>query len=192
MHEEGESVAKESELPRAEHKDTRLLKLEAGSEAQDGEDTSSKILNNMAPPMEKDFGTLVLSEEGRSRYVNHNFWARVTEEVDDLVQLVFEDYKEEDDESSPETQDYSPLENDHQIFVLGYSSSTVELRQLHPLPSQLPFYFQVYVERVDPLMKMLHKPSLEKMMKEAADDLDSVSRSQEALLFGIYFAVIAR
>jgi hypothetical protein len=39
---------------------------------------------------------------------------------------------------------------------------------------------------------MLHKPSLEKMMKEAADDLDSVGRSQEALLFGIYFAVIVR
>jgi hypothetical protein len=33
------------------------------------------------PPMERDFGTLVISDEGRSRYVNHNFWARVTEEV---------------------------------------------------------------------------------------------------------------
>jgi hypothetical protein len=39
---------------------------------------------------------------------------------------------------------------------------------------------------------MLHKPTLEKMMKEAADDLDSLGKSQEALLFGIYFAVIAR
>jgi hypothetical protein len=39
---------------------------------------------------------------------------------------------------------------------------------------------------------MLHKPSLEKMMKEAADDLDTLSKSEEALLFGIYFSVIAR
>jgi hypothetical protein len=113
-------------------------------------------------------------------------------QVDDLVQLVFEDYKEEDGESSPETQDYSPEKNDHQSFVLGYSSSNVELRHLHPLPSQLPFYFQVYTERVDPLLKMLHKPSLEKMMKAAADDMDSLSKSHEALLFGIYFAVITR
>jgi hypothetical protein len=113
-------------------------------------------------------------------------------QVDDLVQLVFEDYKDDDDESSPDTQEYPPAENDHQSFVLGYNSSTVDLRPLHPLPSQLPFYFQVYVEKVDPLIKMLHKPSLERMMKEAADDLASVSRSQEALLFGIYFAVIAR
>ena len=113
-------------------------------------------------------------------------------QVDDLVQLVFEDYKEDDNESSPEAQECSPAENNQQSFVLGYNSSTVDLRPLHPLPSQLPFYFQVYVEKVDPVLKMLHKPSLEKMMKEAADDLDSVGRSQEALLFGIYFAVIVR
>lgn len=113
-------------------------------------------------------------------------------QVDELVELVFEDYKEEDDDSSPETQDLSPAENDHQSFVLGYSSSNVDLRQLHPLPSQLPFYYQVYVEKVDPLLKMLHKPTLEKMMKEAADGLDSVGKSQEALLFAVYFAVIAR
>jgi hypothetical protein len=117
----------------------------------------------------------------------------ILNQVDDLVQLVSEDYKEEEDEdSSPETQDNSPPENNHQSFVFGYSSSNVALRQLHPLPSQLPFYFQVYIERVDPLLKMLHKPSLEKMMKEAADDLDTLSKSEEALLFAIYFSVIAR
>ncbi|KAE9372902.1 hypothetical protein N431DRAFT_505180 [Stipitochalara longipes BDJ] len=194
VHEKEEAVVKKSEHPDGEHKDTQSPRLEAGLglAGEHGDGLSPPLANSMVPPLEKDFGTLVISEQGASRYVNHNFWARVTEEVDDLVQLVFEDYKEEeDDESSPETQDYTPPENDHQSFVFGYSSSTVELRQLHPLPSQLPFYFQVYVERVDPLIKMLHKPSLEKMMKESADDLGAVSKSEEALLFGIYFAVIA-
>jgi hypothetical protein len=113
--------------------------------------------------------------------------------VDDIVKTVFEDYKDEEDDSSPETQDYLPsTDNDHQSFVLGYSSSNVNLRQLHPLPSQLPFYFQVYAQKVDPLLKLLHLPSLEKMMKEAANDLDSLVTSEEALLFAIYFAVVAR
>jgi hypothetical protein len=113
--------------------------------------------------------------------------------VDDIVQMVFEDYKDEDEESSPETQEYSPsTDKDHQSFVLGYSSSNVNLRQLHPLPSQLPFYFQVYAQKVDPLVKLLHLPSLEKMMKEAATDLNTLGRGQEALLFAIYFAVVAR
>jgi hypothetical protein len=39
---------------------------------------------------------------------------------------------------------------------------------------------------------MLHLPSVEKIMKETAHDLDSVARSQEALLFAIYFAVSLR
>jgi hypothetical protein len=113
-------------------------------------------------------------------------------QVDDIVQTVFEDYKDEVVEFSPETADYSSTGNDHQSFVLGYSSSSVNLRRLHLLPSQLPFYFQVYAQKVDPLLKLLHLPSLEKMMKEAANDLDSLGRGQEALLFAIYFAVVAR
>jgi hypothetical protein len=39
---------------------------------------------------------------------------------------------------------------------------------------------------------MLHIPSVEKMMKEAAHDLDTVGRSQEALLFAMYFAIAVR
>jgi hypothetical protein len=113
--------------------------------------------------------------------------------VNSLVQLVVKDFLDEEDESSPGSQDYlTPIENDHQGFVLGYSSSKVNLRQLHPLPSQLPFCFQVYTQRVDPLLKMLHIPSVEKMMKEAAHDLDTVGRSQEALLFAMYFAIAVR
>jgi hypothetical protein len=49
----------------------------------------------------------------------------------------------------------------------------------------------VYAQKVDPLLELLHLPSLEKMMKEAANDLDSLGRGQEALLFAIYFAVIS-
>lgn len=107
--------------------------------------------------------------------------------------MVFEDYKDEDEDFSPETADYSPsTDNDHKSFVFGYSSSNVNLRQLHPLPSQLPFYFQVYAQKVDPLLQLLHLPSLEKMKEEAANDLDSLGKGQEALLFAIYFAVVAR
>lgn len=115
--------------------------------------------------------------------------------MDDIVQLVFEDYKNDDDDSSPATQDESTLlenENDYQSFVLGYSSSNVNLRALHPLPSQLPFYLQVYTSKVDPLIKLLHIPSLERIIKEAAENLDSLSKSNEVLLFAIYLSVITR
>jgi hypothetical protein len=56
--------------------------MEAGRDGQgEGATSTSRSLNNVAPPMEKDFGTLVISEEGTRRYIKHNFWARVNEEV---------------------------------------------------------------------------------------------------------------
>lgn len=104
---------------------------------------------------------------------------------------MFEDYKDEEDASSPETNS-TTMGSDHQSFVFGYASSQVNLRELHPLPSQLPFYLQMYAQRVDPLVKLLHIPSMEVMIKEAAEDLSALSRSAEALIFALYFAVISR
>jgi len=115
--------------------------------------------------------------------------------VDDIVQLVFEDYNNDDGDSSPTTQDDSTPpknENGGQSFVFGYSSSNVNLRALHPLPSQLPFYLQVYTRSVDPLIKLLHIPFLEKIIKEPAENLDLLSRSNEVLLFAIYLSVVTR
>lgn len=73
---------REPEPPNGEHKEKTPPNSEAGREGQDEGATSTlRSFNNVAPPMEKDFGTLVISEEGTRRYVKHNFWARVTEEV---------------------------------------------------------------------------------------------------------------
>ena len=103
---------------------------------------------------------------------------------------MLEEYRDADDPSSPETNSTS-VESDHQSFVFGYSSANVNMRDLHPLPSQLPFYLQIYAARVDPVVKILHMPSMEKAIKEAQENHGSLTRSKEALLFSIYFAVIS-
>ncbi|PBP15615.1 hypothetical protein BUE80_DR013645 [Diplocarpon rosae] len=138
--------------------------------------------------LEKEMGTLMLSDEGRSRYVRHTFFSRLTEEVDDIVQLMFGESKEEED--GPPSPGSTMHGNEHQNFVFGYSSSQVNLKDLHPSPSQLPLYLQMFAKRVDPLVKILHIPSMKIMIMEAARDLGSLSRSSEALLFALYFAVI--
>jgi hypothetical protein len=77
--------AKKSESPNNDNKAADTVpKLEVGGVGGNQDATSSNFpapVVNFQGPIEKDFGTLVISEEGRSRYVNHNFWARVTEEV---------------------------------------------------------------------------------------------------------------
>jgi len=140
--------------------------------------------------IERSLGTLMLSDEGKTRYVQRNFFSRLTDEVDDLVQLFFDgDHEDDEDTPSPETSSASN-DRDHQSFVFGYASTQVNMRDLHPLPSQLPYYLQTFAEKVDFLVKVVHMPTIEALFKEAQHDLNSLSRSTEALMFAIYFAVI--
>lgn len=79
---------------------------------------------------------------------------------------------------------------DHHAFLLGYRSADVDLRSLHPLPSQIPYMWQVYQENVDPIVKVLHVPTVDKLVKETRKNLDSLTPANEALMFAIYFAAI--
>jgi hypothetical protein len=73
---------------------------------------------------------------------------------------------------------------------MGYNSSSVDLKPLHPLPSQIPFYWQTFLENVQPLVKILHTQTMNKTIKEVQLNLDSLSPSTEALMFSIYFATV--
>lgn len=81
--------------------------------------------------------------------------------------------------------------SDHHAFVLGYRSTDVDLRKLHPLPSQIPFIWQVFIENVDPLIKLLHIPTMNSIIRKIRSDMDSISPGLEALMFAIYYAAIA-
>ncbi|KAI1863130.1 hypothetical protein JX265_001443 [Neoarthrinium moseri] len=144
----------------------------------------------------KDFGRLVLNDKGKTRYVSNAFWSKMNDELaqirSETQKLTDEETDESGDEgSSPETLDSEKeLLTDHHAFILGYRSSDVDLRKLHPLPSQIPFIWQVYTENVDPLVKILHIPSMNKVIRQIRSDMDSISPNLEALMFSIYYAAI--
>lgn len=50
--------------------------------------------------------------------------------------------------------------------------------------------WQVYQETVDPIVKILHVPTVEILVKETRKNLDSLTPGNEALMFAIYFAAI--
>ncbi|KAI9742890.1 MAG: hypothetical protein M1818_003619 [Claussenomyces sp. TS43310] len=131
-------------------------------------------------------------DEGKSRYVGSDFWARLNLEVDDIREMVGEIVEDvsDDEELSPENQHPQCDDTNHQSFILGYASSDVDLLPLHPLPSQISFYWDVYVENVDPLCKFIHVPTMSSTIKRVRENLDSLRPSTEALMFGIYFAAI--
>ncbi len=82
------------------------------------------------------------------------------------------------------------MTSDHQSFILGYRSADVDLRPLHPLPSQIPFMWQIFQENVDSIVKVLHIPTMNKLIRDVRNNLDSLTPSTEALMFSIYYAAM--
>lgn len=91
---------------------------------------------------------------------------------------------------TPDSAEHDRRRLEHQSFVVGYRSADVDLRPLHPLPSQIPFIWQVYQENVDPILKVVHVPSMSIIIKDIRHNLDNLNPSTEALMFSIYYAAI--
>lgn len=132
---------------------------------------------------ENRFGRLVINE-GRSRYINNSFWANLSNEVEDLRGILNQASDEEDED--PLDSNFT-LDNNHQGWVFGFSSQNVDLLTLHPLPNQIALYWETYKDRVDPLVKVLHIPTIEPTVLSAASHLSNLSKGFEALLFTIYY-----
>lgn len=89
---------------------------------------------------------------------------------------------------------YSPEQdrqtNSHQGFLFGYASVMLDLRELHPSPSQIFILWEVFKENVDPVVRIIHRPTARTILMNAASSLDRVSKPAEALLFAIYFGAV--
>ncbi|RDW72748.1 uncharacterized protein DSM5745_07920 [Aspergillus mulundensis] len=70
--------------------------------------------------------------------------------------------------------------------LFGGENNPVDLSSHHPEPSLIFRLWQMYLERVDPLFKVTHTPSLQGRIVEAIADVKRISPGFEALMFCIY------
>lgn len=75
-------------------------------------------------------------------------------------------------------------------MLFGSRQTAVELYTLHPEPAQLFRLWQVYLDNVNPLLKVTHTPTLQGRIVEAAANLKEIPSTLEALMFGIYCMAI--
>ena len=71
-------------------------------------------------------------------------------------------------------------------LLLGSRRLSVGLLTLHPEPVQIFNYWQVYLDNVNPLLKVTHTPTLQRRVVEAVGNLSGLKSGMEALMFGIY------
>lgn len=80
--------------------------------------------------------------------------------------------------------------NGYYNFLLRHTSAVQQQESLYPLPSQMLFLWQTYVHNVDPFMKILHVPSVTKVIRELRGSYDCLDLSMRALMLAIALAAI--
>ena len=102
-----------------------------------------------------------------------------------------------EDEASPgmfpSTQELKKTPSERYTFLFRHnlSSSDPDLRDFHPLPSQIPFFLDVFSENVNSIIRIVHVPTVAKMVRDLrGSSMTSLTLANEALMFSIYYAVI--
>lgn len=77
------------------------------------------------------------------------------------------------------------FENDDDL-LFGTRKTAVNLCTLHPDTVQIFQLWQIYLDNVNPLLKVTHIPSLQTRIVEAAGSISNMRPAFEALMFSIY------
>ncbi|KAF3941272.1 hypothetical protein ABW19_dt0200310 [Dactylella cylindrospora] len=71
-------------------------------------------------------------------------------------------------------------------LLFGSLGAITDLTTLHPNQGHIFKLWQIYLENVNPLLKVTHTPTLQPRIIDAISDLATVSPTLEALIFSIY------
>jgi hypothetical protein len=139
--------------------------------------------------IDKHLGRLVISDD-RSRYVSNQFWASMGDEIAEMRDLLDAPSSAEDSDNYEEKSPLTDKSASNQGFIFGFSSLKVDLQSLYPSPSQIFILWEVYKENVDPIVRLIHRPTARNILLNAASGTDKISRPAEALLFSLYFGAV--
>ncbi|TVY18754.1 Transcription factor vrtR1 [Lachnellula arida] len=97
----------------------------------------------------------------------------------------------DDDEifDSPITKTYDAIGSDASDLLFP-SETTGNSTGLHPSPMHIFRLWQNFIDNVNPLIKILHAPTVQQQILDATADLSKVSKGTEVLMFGIYATAI--
>ncbi|KAH8806099.1 putative fungal-specific transcription factor [Xylogone sp. PMI_703] len=152
------------------------------------EDTQSRKTDHNDPYGLNENTPLLITNEGISRYLDSTMWYSLGHdsqkpETDDLHGLA-----DEPDIQESDLPMYSTEENG---LLLEDYTQTEDLAELHPPLRILPILQEIFIDRVDPLMKILHLPTFWPSLMGAVQNPRNVSKSLQALIFSFYLATVS-
>ena len=131
----------------------------------------------------------LLEGEGKTRYISSNIWRNLG---DDELQRISDDEEAQDDDEQRGSEGTVGL--DEASFADPLTGAFMDIHQNlllhHPDHERSDVLWSTYVDKVDPLCKILHVPSTAQMIKTVSRTPSKASRADECVVFAVYhFAV---
>ncbi|OQO04394.1 hypothetical protein B0A48_11005 [Cryoendolithus antarcticus] len=124
-------------------------------------------------------GTLVTGE-GKSRFIDKYLWRPILEEQDEDTAHLTDD----EDNAQPSASLLSPMAADPLTGAL--TGSMRSLLDHHPRRDLALDLWKTHVDHVEPICRVLHIPSADKVVRRVVDQPQLASKAEEALMFAIY------
>ncbi|KAK3685118.1 fungal-specific transcription factor domain-containing protein [Podospora appendiculata] len=127
----------------------------------------------------------LVKEDGGVRFMDSFLLGTVYDELKAMREIVDAD---DDDDGSPD----SMTPDGNSDLIIGADTPEQSPESLWPEPGQLFRLWQIYLDRVNPLTKIIHVPTLQPYLAEAINGPQNIPKGVEALLFSVFtMAVVA-
>ncbi|KAI3396428.1 hypothetical protein diail_12148 [Diaporthe ilicicola] len=127
----------------------------------------------------------LIEEDGGLRFMESRVLGTVYDELRSMRKLVDEEIQ--CDESTPGPLDeFSNSPDDNSELIFGAETPSTNQEDLTPSPSHIVRLWQIFLDRCNPLTKVIHVPTVQPYLLEATGAAPNLPKNVEALLFSIY------
>ncbi|KAJ5965306.1 hypothetical protein N7481_012020 [Penicillium waksmanii] len=125
----------------------------------------------------------MIMKDGNSVYIDNTLWATVSHELTNATDVI-------NDVSDGGDENVSEDDNDETDMLLSLGNKEC-VSNLHPNSLHIFKLWQTFLENVNPLIKLLHTPTVQPQILEAMSDLPKAGKELETLMFSIYCISLA-
>ncbi|KAK7432025.1 hypothetical protein QQZ08_001315 [Neonectria magnoliae] len=148
-------------------------------------DPSASGPTGSTSPKWKPRGKMV-KDQGGVRFSDSHLWTTIQEELQAIRDIV-----NTDDDSDGNVLGADDLSRDHSIdLFLPRNGNTSTIEGLLPEPVHVFRLWQIFLDRVNPMSKIIHVPSVQPYVTQAATNMADVPLNYQALLFSIFTMAI--
>ncbi|KAH8177036.1 fungal specific transcription factor domain-containing protein [Sarocladium implicatum] len=125
----------------------------------------------------------MIKDDAGIRFMDSYIWASVMDQLQAIKEIV--DTEEPDESSMADSERTSPENNSDLLLGVGEATSN-DIQDLQPDPVHAFRLWQLFLDRVNPLLKVVHIPTLQPYVMEGAVNIGNIPLNYQALLFSIY------